>query len=110
MSRFVVLYRQPANPDEFEREYEQTHLPLVALTPGLTRIETSRVRRTVLGETPLFLMTVLYFPDDDTLKTALKSPEWEESGRNLASIGGIELATMFLLNDPNIVDIDQAKE
>ena len=47
MSRFVALYRLPDDPArlaKFDDDYEHTHLPLVAKTPGLTRIEASKVQ------------------------------------------------------------------
>ena len=37
MTRFVALYRMPADVEGFDRDYRHTHLPLVAATPGLWR-------------------------------------------------------------------------
>ena len=105
MSRFVALYRMPDDPGEFERQYRESHLPLLARTPGLATVEVSRVRRTVLGAPALYLMAVMDFPDDEALKAGMASPEWVESGRNLATIGGMELATMFILDDPETVQV-----
>lgn len=101
MSRFVALYRLPKDVDQFERDYRQTHVPLVARTPGLTRIEVSRVTRVVVGEPAPFLMAVMHFADGAALEAGMGSPEWAESGRNLAKIGGLELATMFVLDPPD---------
>lgn len=104
MTRFVALYRMPADVEGFDRDYRQTHVPLVARAPGLSRVEVSRVRRTVLGEPQLHLMAVMHFADAAAFKTAMASPEWAESGRNLAEIGGVELATMFVLDDPEVIE------
>ena len=103
MTRFVALLGMPADVDGFDRDYRQTHVPLVAQTPGLSRVEVSRVRRTVLGEPQLHLMAVMHFADQAAFKAAMASPEWAESGRNLAAIGGVELATMFVLDDPEVI-------
>lgn len=105
MSRFVALYRAPEDPVEFERQYREGHLPMLAHTPGLTHVEVSRVRRTVLGEPPVYLMAVMEFPDAETLRAGMASPEWAAAGRNLAQIGGLELATMFILDDPETVPV-----
>ena len=108
MSRFVALYRMPDDPDQltqFEREYRETHLPLVAKTPGLTRIEASKVRKMVYGKPALHLVAVMYFDDAEAMKAGLASEEWAASGRNLAEIGGLDLSTMFILDEPEVQEI-----
>ena len=103
MSRFVALYRLPESSAEatrFESAYRESHLPLVARTPGLTSIDVCRVRTTVVGSPGLRLMATMTFADDTAMDAAMTTPEWRASGRNLAEIGGLELATMFTL-DPS---------
>ena len=96
MQKFVAVYDLPADSEQFERDYEETHLPLVAAVPGLQRTEVSRVTKVVRGEPGFSLMAEMYFPDAATLRNALGSPEWAALGENLAQIGGLELATMFI--------------
>ncbi len=105
MTRFVALYRMPADVEGFDHDYRHTHLPLVAATPGLVRVEVSRVRRTVLGEPQVHLMAVMHFADGAAFKAAMGSPEWAAAGRNLAEIGGVELATMFVLEEAEVTDL-----
>lgn len=108
MSRFVALYRMPDDPErlaQFERDYHETHLPLVAKTPGLTRIEASRVRKMIYGAPALYLLAIMHFADPDAMKAGLASDEWAASGRNLYEIGGLDLATMFTLDEPQIQEI-----
>lgn len=105
MARFVALYRMPAEPEAFDRAYRETHLPLVAKTPGLTRVEVSRVRKTVHGSPALHLMAVMDFGDSDAMRTGLASEQWAAAGRNLAEIGGLDLATMLILDEPEALDI-----
>lgn len=104
MARFVALYRLPqdGDPHDFLARYHDSHVPLVARTPGLTRVEISAVRRTVKGE-PLMLMAVMHFADEQ-LTAALGSPEWAEVGRNLAEIGGLPLVTLFTLEEPLVLE------
>lgn len=107
MSRFVALYRVPEDParrEQFDRDYRQTHLPLVAKTPGLVRLETSTVRHTLHGSPALHLMALLTFADAEAMKVGLASEEWAAAGRNLAEIGGLDLATMLILDDPEVVE------
>lgn len=105
MSRFVVIYRRPDDPEAFDRAYRESHLPLVAKTPGLTRIEASRVRKTVHGEQAQHLMAVMHFADSEAMRAGLASHEWAAAGRNLAEIGGLDLATMMILDDPDVEEI-----
>lgn len=85
----------PEDSEAFDRAYFQTHLPLLASTPGLQRTEVARVSRTLLGEPAYYLLTEMYFADADVLRAALKSREWATSGENLRSFGEMDLATMF---------------
>ena len=108
MTRFVVTYRMPESADaaaRFEADYRRTHLPLVAGTPGLTRVEVSRVARTVAGSPAPMLMAVLTFVDAAAMSEGMRSEQWAASGRNLAEIGGLELATMVTLDEPEVVDL-----
>ena len=41
--KLVVLYTHPDDPDAFDRHYLGTHMPLVAMIPGLQRTETARI-------------------------------------------------------------------
>ena len=93
--KFVALYRVPEDSEAFDRAYFQTHLPLLAATPGLQRTEVARVTRRLLGEPAYYLLAEMYFADGDALRAALKSREWAASGENLQSFGGMDLATMF---------------
>ena len=99
MAKFVVFYRTPDDAAGFDAAYFGTHLPLVEKTPGLVRAEVVKVARTVHGGPPVYLMATLHFPDDCTMKAALRSPEWAASGENLQSFGGLDLATMFTVLD-----------
>lgn len=101
MSRFIAIYRRPesdAAAEEFEKAYRETHLPLVAATPGVVRTEVHRARKTMVGE-PLLLVATIFFEDKAAMSAGLGSPEWAAAGKNLAEIGGLKLATLSVLED-----------
>ena len=74
-------------------------------TPGLVRIEASKVKKTVYGKPALHLLAIMTFRDEDALKTGLASEEWVAAGRNLGEIGGLDLVTMAILDDPEVHDL-----
>jgi uncharacterized protein (TIGR02118 family) len=99
MIKYVALYRTPANPEDFDAKYFGSHKPLIDAVPGLVRQEIAKVARTFvpgfLGANEPYLIAELYFQDKETMKAALKSPEWQAAGANLTEIGGMELVAMF---------------
>lgn len=102
MTRFLAMYRLPDDAgaaETFEAAYRASHLPLVARTPGLTSVDVSRVTSTVAGSPALMLLAEMTFRDEQAMQDAFRTPQWRESGANLAQIGGLELATMVTLAD-----------
>lgn len=85
MHKLVALYRKPQDPQAFDRAYFDTHIPLLKLVPGLQRVELSRVTGALGGETDLYLIAEMYFPDQETMDRALASPENRAAGKNLMS-------------------------
>lgn len=103
MAGFVALYSTPGEPEAFEHNYRNGHLPLILKTPGLERVEVFPVRRSLRGDPASYLMAVLTFTDDDAMRAGMRSPEWAAAGENLASFGGVEIATMFTVGEPEIL-------
>ncbi len=80
--KLIALYDQPEDPEAFDEAYFNTHLPLLEKVPGLQNTEVTRFTRTVMGE-GLYMMAVMDFADEDTLKQAMRSPEMQAAGENL---------------------------
>ncbi|MET9228078.1 EthD family reductase [Lentzea sp. NPDC003310] len=99
MIKYVALYRKPADPEGFDQQYFESHLPIVNSVPGLVRAEVAKVQRVFLagflGETEPHMVAEMYFESEESFRAALQSPEWATSGANLAEIGGMELVAMF---------------
>jgi uncharacterized protein (TIGR02118 family) len=93
--KYVALYRTPEDPDQFDKDYFGTHVPIVDETPGLVRTEIAKVTRMMVGEPAYYLLAELYFSDVESMKAAFKTDPWRKSGENLQSWGGMDLVTMF---------------
>jgi uncharacterized protein (TIGR02118 family) len=100
VTTLLALYRRPDDGDEalagFERAYAETHLPLVAGTPGLRSIRCDRVVQGLGGPTDLALVTAMGFDDRAALDAGLASDAMRAAGRNLREIAP-GLATLLVL-------------
>jgi uncharacterized protein (TIGR02118 family) len=94
MSKLIALYKNPADPAEFDRLYFDTHLPLIAKLPGLQGTAVTRFTRTLMGD-GFYMMAEMSFPDREALKTAMKSPEMAAAGANLDSFASGLMTLMF---------------
>jgi uncharacterized protein (TIGR02118 family) len=95
--RLIALYRQPEDPEAFDKAYFGTHLPLMAKVPGLQRTLVSRFTRSIMGES-FYRMAEMFFQDEATLKQAMKSPEMAAAGANLATFAD-DLVTLLFAED-----------
>ncbi len=107
MTTLLALYRRPDGGDaalaDFERAYADSHLPLVAETPGLRSIRCSRVVQGLGGPTDLALVTAMGFDDRAALDAGLTSDAMRAAGRNLREIAP-GLATLLVLEEtPELV-------
>ena len=100
MTTLLALFRRPDGGDEalaaFERAYAETHLPLVADTPGLRSIRCDRVTQALGGATDLVLVTAMDFDDRAALDAGLASEAMRAGGRNLRDIAP-GLSTLLVL-------------
>jgi uncharacterized protein (TIGR02118 family) len=100
--RLIALYRQPSEPQAFDLAYFGTHLPLLAKVPGMQGTVVSRFTRTLMGD-GLYMMAEMTFPDEATLKAALRSPQMGEAGANLATFAE-GLVTLMIAEETTAAD------
>ncbi len=85
-AKLIAFYSQPENPEDFDKQYFETHLPLAQKMPGLARVEVSKLTKNIMGgDLPHYMMAELTFDSMDALNNALKSPEGQAAGANLMS-------------------------
>lgn len=68
--KLVALWSVPNDPQGFDKDYEATHIPLVAKLPGLKGAVASKAL-----DGPYHRMAELVFDDVDGLQSALGSAE-----------------------------------
>jgi uncharacterized protein (TIGR02118 family) len=95
MVKLVAMFAHPEDPAAFDEAYFGTHLPLNAKTPGLRRTEVTRVTGTPRGgESQWYLVTEMYYDDEESMRAAFASPEAAAAAKNLMSFAK-GLVTMY---------------
>ena len=83
MHKLTVLYRQPDDPEGFDREYESVHLPIVRRYPGIRELRITRYARDPRGNPPAYALAAeMLFDDEAALDAALASEAGRESGKD----------------------------
>jgi len=92
MMKVTVLYGIPASPDDFEKYYTSTHLPLAAKMMGVARIELTKFVAGPDGGKPAFYrMAELYFTTQVQMEQSLGSAEGKATVADLPKFatGGV---------------------
>lgn len=93
-AKLIALYRRPEDPEGFDRNYFNAHLPLIAQVPGLRKTTITRLTRTIMGE-DFYMLAVMEFDDRDALKNGMKSHEMAAAGDNLNSFAAGLVTLIF---------------
>jgi uncharacterized protein (TIGR02118 family) len=95
MYQLIALFKQPSDPEAFDKAYWETHVPLVKKTPGLISLDVSKLMSNPKAPAPYYQIATLSFADKDGFRAAMKSPENEQAGLNLMSFarGIVEFCT-----------------
>ena len=92
--KLVALYKTPEDPAAFDEAYFNSHMPLIRKVPDLQKTVITRFTRTLMGD-EYYMMAEMYFPDEDKLKAAMKSPEMAAAGENLNTFASGLVTLMF---------------
>ncbi|GAC1360484.1 MAG: EthD family reductase [Ktedonobacteraceae bacterium] len=87
----IVLYKEPADKEQFDAYYFEKHIPLVQKVPGLLKAE---VQRFTGKNAPYYLMATLYFNGKEERKAALSSPEGQAMNADVVNFAAPENITV----------------
>ena len=102
MVKLVVAYKKPKDANEFERLYQEEHLPLAARIPHVAKIGLGKVTGTPDGSpAPYHRIAELYFEDAATLSKALGSDDGQKAARHAVEIGtgGVDMMVVQVERD-----------
>jgi uncharacterized protein (TIGR02118 family) len=76
--KITVLYGHPKNPDDFEKYYFGTHMPLVIAAKGGKRTETSKCPPAADGSpAPYYRIFEIWFDSQADMSAITGTPEWK---------------------------------
>jgi uncharacterized protein (TIGR02118 family) len=77
--KVTVLYGQPKRPEDFEKYYFETHMPLVAAAKGSKRTETARCTPAADGSPgPFYRIFEIWFDDEADMTAITATAEWKK--------------------------------
>jgi uncharacterized protein (TIGR02118 family) len=94
MMKVTVLYGHPKSPDEFEKYYERTHLPIAGKINGVERLELTKFISALDGGKPAFYrMAELYYATQAQMEQSLGSNEGQATVADLENFttGGVTM-------------------
>lgn len=95
--KLVAVYNQPADQAAFDRHYDEIHTPLAKAVPGLSELRVTRMNKRLMGETDIYLVAEMIFPDQETFNAAMASPQNKAAGADLANFAKGQV-TLFVAN------------
>ena len=103
MTRMLVVYKTPADPDAFEKHYFDVHVPLAKRLPGLETYEVSLGPATTLGSaSDAYRVATLTFSSMDAMKAAFASDVGQECAADRRILAPDEKVQMFLFDDRRV--------
>lgn len=75
MVKLTVLYGHPEDPAAFEKYYAETHLPIAAKMPNVSKVETTKMTMSPEGNPPFYRMAEIYFESMEVMAATMGTPE-----------------------------------
>ena len=84
--KLMVLYGHPPKPEEFEKYYLGTHMPLVAAIKGARRMEAAKCLPQADGSPPAFYRVFeMWFDSPEHMSAVMGTPEGAKVRADLAN-------------------------
>lgn len=94
MVKLIAIYRKPSDPELFDKHYFTIHIPLIKKTPGLRRVEITKITGAPIGESKYHLMAEMYYDSIDMMNAGNASPEGRAAAKDLMSFAA-DVVTLF---------------
>ena len=95
MVKLIALYRTPDDIAAFDKHYFDVHLPLIRKSPGLRKLEVTRVTGAPIGESKYHLLAEMTYDSPEAMNAANASPEGKAAARDLMSFAAGVVTVFF---------------
>ena len=85
-AKIIVLFGKPTNPQLFDKQYWEEHVPIAKQMPGLRKYTVHKIIPPPRGEPAYYQVVELEFDSMDSLKKAVASQAGKDSGSHGAKI------------------------
>lgn len=86
--RLAVYYKQPEDPDTFEKRYIEEHLPIVRTYPNVKVTKFHKLGRLIAGDQPPYAYVfVAAWDDKDGFKADMNSDAAKKAAEHATSLG-----------------------
>lgn len=93
--KLIILFKQPANPAEFEQSWSEEFVPLAERLPGLRRVVVSHTQGGPAGPVDIYLLHELHFDSQEDLAAAMRAPEGVAAGQCLVRLAPQAVTLLF---------------
>ena len=93
--KLIILFKQPANPAEFEQRWSEEFVPLAERLPGLRRVVVSHTHGGPAGPVDIYLLHELHFDSPEALAAALSSAPGVAAGQSLVRLAPQAATLLF---------------
>lgn len=94
MIKFIILFEQPVDADEFEKVY-QDFLALVERMPNIRRRQVVHITGSPQGTAQYLRILELYFESQQLMQEALMTPVGQEAGNELRRLPSDSFKLLF---------------
>lgn len=85
-AKILVLFGKPTDPQLFDKQYWEEHVPMAKKMPGLKKFTVHKIVPPPGRDPPYYQIVEMEFDNMDALKRATKSPESQESTKHASKI------------------------
>jgi uncharacterized protein (TIGR02118 family) len=86
MYKVTVLYKYTDNVEEFEKYYQEKHLPLARLMPSVSKLELTKFEAGPdMGKPEYYRMAEIYFSSHEVMQESMGSHESQTAIDDLAN-------------------------
>src|SRR5437667_11101461 len=82
MAKIIVWCGKPKDPERFEKQYWEDHVPIAKQMPGLKKYTVHKVVGDPRGDPAYYQVVELEFDNMDSMKKAIDSQAGSDSGRH----------------------------